>query len=101
MNLPLTHRATNRPLVATLWCLTLFALIPFQNLGLVLLGAAANLAANGIALFLLVSRSKADRLHGIARLLLQVVILVLGIVVIARSGVTIDGFLHYFTQSMR
>jgi len=101
MNLTLTHRSTNRPLVMTLWCLTLFALIPFPNLGFVLLGAASNLAANGIALYLLASRSKADRLHGIARLLLQVIILTVGIVFVARSGVTLDGFIHYFNQRTR
>jgi predicted membrane-bound spermidine synthase len=85
----------------TLWSLTLFALIPSPHLGLVLLGAAANLAANGIALYLLISRCKADRVHGFVRLALQVVILAVGAVVVARSGITIDGFLHYFSHSMK
>lgn len=95
------YRTLNKPLACTLWCLTLFALIPFPNLGCILLGAAANLTANGIALYLLLSRSKADRIHGIVRLLFQVVILVLGVITIARSGITVDGFVHYFSQRMQ
>jgi len=88
------------PLVTTLWSLTLFALIPFSQLAFVLLGALANLTANGIALYLLASRSKADRTHGFVRLALQVVILTVGVVVIARSGVSIGGFLEYFSHGM-
>lgn len=91
-------RASNRPLVATLWGLTLFALIPFPNLPLLLMGAAANLAANAIALCLLCSRSRPDRVHGFARLGLQVAILLFGAIAIARSGVSLQGFCQYVAQ---
>ena len=93
-----SSQSFNRPIVGAVWGLTLFALIPFPSLAIVLLGAAANLAANGMALYLLCSRSRVDRANGAARLLFQVVILVAGAIVVARSGVTLDGFLKYFTH---
>ena len=88
----------NRPVVGALWCLTLFALIPFPNLGYMLVGAAANLAANGMALYLLCSRSKVNRVHGFVRLGFQVMILIVGVVVLARSGVSLEGFARYVTH---
>ena len=93
-----SSQSLNRPIVGAIWGLTLFALIPFPNLAFVLLGAAANLAANGMALYLLCSRSRVDRANGAARLLLQVAILIVGAVIVARSGVSLDGFLKYFTH---
>jgi len=98
--MPITaiKQTVNRPVIAALWGLTLFALIPFPNLACVLMGAAANLAANGMALYLLCSRSRVDRVHGVARLAMQVFILILGAVIIARSGVSLDGFIRYFTH---
>ncbi len=93
-----SNQSFNRPIVGAVWALTLFALIPFPSLAFVLLGAAANLAANGMALYLLCSRSRTDRANGAARLLLQVAILIVGAVVIARSGVSLDGFIRYFTH---
>ena len=94
----ISRRTANRPLLAALWSLTLVALIPFPNLGLMLLGAAANLAANGMALYLLCSRSHVDRYHGAARLAFQVMILIAGIIALSRSGVSLEGFLRYVTQ---
>ena len=98
MNAAALHRTGNRPMLATLWGLTLVALVPFPSLALMLMGAAANLAANGMALYLLCSRSRADRIHGVARLSLQVVILIVGIVALGRSGVSLEGFARYVTQ---
>lgn len=98
MNTIALHRTSNRHLVGTLWVLTLVALIPFPSLALMLVGAAANLTANGIALYLLLGRSKSDRMHGAARLAFQVVILIVGIVALARSGVSLEGFLRYVTN---
>ena len=91
-------RTANRPVIALLWALTLFALVPFSNFACVLGGAAANLTANGLALFLLCSRSRADRVHGVSRLALQLVILIVGAVVLARSGVTLDGLVRFATH---
>jgi len=90
-----TRQTTNRPLVSVLWAFTLFALIPFPNLAFVLLGAAANLVANGLALFLLCSRSRIDRAHGFARLALQIVILIVGVVALTRSGISLAGFCRF------
>jgi hypothetical protein len=89
---------TNRPIVALLWTLTLFALIPSPSLPFMLVGAAANLAANGLALFLLCSRSRTDRMHAFVRLGLQIVILVVGTVALARSGVSLQGFCRFVTH---
>ena len=98
MSVSTFKQSVNRPVVGAVWGLTLLALIPFPNLAFVLLGAAANLAANGMALFLLCSRSRADRVHGVARLAVQVVTVALVAVAIVRSGVSMEGFFHYVTN---
>ncbi len=98
MALTALNRSANSPAIASLWALTVLALIPFPTLPFVLLGAAANLAANVLALYLLCSRSRVDRLHGSIRLVLQVVILALGAIAIARSGISVAGFYHYLTH---
>ena len=95
MSLSIMHRTTNRPVVAALWALTLFALIPFPNLACILLGAAANLTANGLALYLICSRSRTDRVHGFVRLSIQIIIVVAGVIALARSGVSLEGFYRY------
>ena len=92
------HRTVNLPVVGALWGLTLFALIPFPNLAYLLLGAAANLAANAMALYLICSRSRVDRVHGFARLTIQGLVLIIGAVILFRSGVSIEGFARYVTH---
>jgi hypothetical protein len=85
----------NRRLVCALWGLTVFALIPFPNIACLLVGAVANLASNCIALYLLCSRSRRDRIHGFVRLGLQAATLVVAAIVLARSGVSVEGFVRF------
>jgi predicted Kef-type K+ transport protein len=101
MTISAVRYSINRPAVAALWGLTLIALIPFPSLTYVLLGAAASLAANGIALYLLCSRSRLDRAHGFTRLALQVAILVVGAIALVRCGVTLPGLLHFISHQTR
>ena len=97
---PLTYQARtpNRLLTAALWTLTVIALVPFASMALILVGAASNLAANGIALYLLCSRSRVDRVHGAVRLALQLAILIFGAVALWRSGISPAGFFHFVTH---
>ena len=81
--------------VVTMWVLTLFSLVPIVSFGYGVLAAACSLTANIIAIALLLSRSVPDRLHGAARLLLQAVVLAAGAVIILRSGIGVDGLMHF------
>jgi hypothetical protein len=94
MTISVIRHGVNRPAVAVMWGLTLIALVPLPTVYLIL-GAAVSLAANVIAVALLLSRSVADRWHGVARLLLQVGILAAGTVIVMRSGIGVDGLLKF------
>ena len=101
MSLTAFKQTVNRPVVSAVWILTIVALVPFSNLACLLVGAAASLTANSMALYLLCSRSRVDRIHGAARLAIQIVIVSVGAVAIARSGVGISGLYHYFAGQMK
>jgi hypothetical protein len=98
MSLSVLRRSANRPLIAAVWLLTLTALIPFSTLPGLLFGGLLNLAANILAIVLICSPSIADRIHGGLRLGLQVAILVIGAILLVRSGATLDGLLHFVMQ---
>ena len=88
MTLTLVRSKANIPLIAALWSLTLFSLIPFASTLMLIAGCLCNLTANVIAIFLLFQPGFANRLNGGIRLILQVLTLLIGIFLFIKSGVT-------------
>src|SRR5262249_23458697 len=83
----LRPRATNIPLIVTMWAMTLFAWgAPYLWAFPMGLCSLFCLASNVMALFLIFSRSRADILHGGLRLILQLVVFLLIVVMVLTSG---------------
>jgi len=101
MSITAVRQGLNRPAVYAVWSLTLIALIPISTIAYAVVAAVASLCANVLAIALLMSRSIPDRLHGGARLILQAAILAVGAVLIVRSGIGLEGLLHFVLRQTR
>jgi hypothetical protein len=100
MALSVVRRTANRPLIAAVWLFTLFALIPFHTLPGLLFSGLLNLLANALALVLVCSPARADRLHGWVRLGLQILTLIVGTIFLFRSGASLQGLYQFATHSL-
>src|SRR5262245_20433474 len=93
-------RPANWPLIATVWLLTLLPwLLPYGSTSSLLLSVLCTLASNTLALVLLFSSARADRLNGFGRLVLQFFTLVIGVVILLRSGVSLNSLFQAMTHS--
>ena len=93
-------RPANRPLIAMMWLLTVVPyVLPYQTIHGLVLGALFTLVSSGIAVALLFSRMRVDRLHGFARLGVQLLTLIIGVVLLVRSGISLDSLQHLVSHS--